>query len=130
MRGLLWLVARTLIIIFIAAAAITGAIFIGRQQPTSNRAAFLHLNDCELPCWIGIIPGKTTLTEAENRIRQTYESIPGYQLSQIDNTFTFTNLTNSDLIEISLSHRREFTGQLIVDEITLDPIYPLWLDYP
>lgn len=66
---------------------ISAAIFIGRQHPPAAYVAWLHLTDCKLPCWLGIVPGKTTLAEARTRIFkafpgsvQTNKGNPGYFL--------------------------------------------------
>lgn len=55
---------------------------IGSLQPIPENVAILHLTDCEFPCWIGIIPGKTTLGEARQRVRQIYGNLPGYIISE------------------------------------------------
>ncbi|SRR5258708_6625418 len=53
-------------------AAVVIAVGVGHQQPASKRLTQLHLNDCELPCWIGIVPGKTTLEDAQKHITGIY----------------------------------------------------------
>ncbi len=60
------------LIITILSISIGGMLFIGRSLPESPRLAMLRLNDCALPCWIGIVPGVTPLNEAEARIYQVY----------------------------------------------------------
>jgi hypothetical protein len=62
-----------LIVVFSLTAPIS--ILIGRHQPLPERVAMLHLTDCELPCWIGIVPGKTTVGEAVERVKQTYPNL-------------------------------------------------------
>jgi hypothetical protein len=49
-------------------------IWVGRQQQLPSSVAALHLTNCELPCWIGIIPTKTTMAEAEERIKQIFSA--------------------------------------------------------
>ncbi|HVU12825.1 MAG TPA: hypothetical protein VHD90_16215 [Phototrophicaceae bacterium] len=39
----------------------------GLESPPPALAA-LHLTDCQLPCWAGIIPGQTTFAEAVQRV--------------------------------------------------------------
>jgi hypothetical protein len=73
-RLILWLAA--LIAVFSLAALI--AVQLGRRQPLPERVAMLHLTDCELPCWIGIVPGKTTRGEARQRIYELYDEIWGH----------------------------------------------------
>jgi len=52
--------------------AIVGAVLVGRSQPVPAILAALKLDKCELPCWIGITPGKTTWKEAKQIIHDTY----------------------------------------------------------
>ena len=47
-------------------------ILIGHQQPPSTWAQLFHLSECELPCWIGIVPGQTTLAEAQRQVQKIY----------------------------------------------------------
>lgn len=68
------------ILLAVIAAGIVLAQSIGRQQPLPERVAILHLTDCKLPCWIGIVPGKTTVGEARRRIREVYADLPGYSV--------------------------------------------------
>src|SRR5262249_49025344 len=55
---------------------------IGNRQPLPERVAILHLTDCELPCWIGIVPGKTTIGAAKERIRQVYGREFQYEIKE------------------------------------------------
>lgn len=52
--------------------AISAARIVGQTQPASQSIAQLHLLDCAPPCWIGIIPGSTTVENAKTRIRTVY----------------------------------------------------------
>src|SRR5437868_1860445 len=71
-----WLFSRLIAITAILLALLGIAMITGRLQPIPPRIAILHLNDCQLPCWIGIIPGKTTMAEALNRTKQVYANLP------------------------------------------------------
>ena len=68
MRKLLILVLCTCTIL---AITIWGLRRIG-QQTISPAIAQLHLLDCSLPCWIGIIPGSTTVSEAKSKLVAAY----------------------------------------------------------
>ncbi len=48
------------------------AVTIGRSQPPSPAIIRLHLADCAPPCWVGIIPGQTSLRDAERRLIRTF----------------------------------------------------------
>src|ERR1051325_55169 len=81
--------------------AFTGmAMLIGRKQPLPERLAVLHLTDCAPPCWLDIVPGVTTLSQAIPRIKARYANLPEYQSSFSESPTSFTvqvsNLTNID----------------------------------
>jgi hypothetical protein len=54
--------------------------FIGRQQPIPDRLNFLRLTECAPPCWIGIVPGKTSLETAYNRIYEVFSQLPNTRI--------------------------------------------------
>jgi len=54
------------------AALIGGALLVGRGQPESPLIERLHLSDCALPCWIGILPGETPTGRAMQRFAETF----------------------------------------------------------
>ena len=62
-------------------AAIGSAVIVGRSQPLSPDVTLLHLNECPLPCWIGIMPGETTVEQASKRIQAVFGSQAGIQIS-------------------------------------------------
>ena len=47
-------------------------LLIDRQQAQPPQLEMLHLRDCQLPCWIGIVPGKTTIGQAEILLTSTF----------------------------------------------------------
>lgn len=68
-------------LIALFALAISIASAIGRTQAIPERIALLHLGDmCELPCWIGITPGKTMIGEAQQIMEKVYSIEKGYQI--------------------------------------------------
>jgi hypothetical protein len=54
-------------------AIVSLMVYIGRQQPLPERLRLLHLDICEPPCWIGIVPGKTTGHEATAQIQEFFK---------------------------------------------------------
>jgi hypothetical protein len=65
---------RRLVLALVAAFAVINAVVVvlARARPTST-AMRGFATDCEnkpSPCWFGIIPGKTTFTEARQRLQQ------------------------------------------------------------
>ncbi len=66
-RFLVWVSGLTALfaLLIVTIEAISGA------YPPPALAA-LHLTDCQLPCWLGITPGQTTLDQAVYRIQTAY----------------------------------------------------------
>ncbi len=54
------------------AAAVAAALLLGRAQPTPGGITRLHLSDCTPPCWIGIVPGQTTIADAKAKMLAIY----------------------------------------------------------
>lgn len=71
MRKMLFL---TLAVILACAFSTGGAVFAARLSSPPDYLAELHFTDCELPCWMGIIPGKTTLSEAQQIILKAFST--------------------------------------------------------
>jgi hypothetical protein len=65
------------------AILITVARVIGREQPPPLTLAQLHLDDCKLPCWLGITPGETTFDDAVKRVTSAYPQNVSVQETQI-----------------------------------------------
>ncbi len=113
------------ILLIVCVLTVSAAILIGYQQPAPEQVAVLHLTDCELPCWIGIVPGKTTIVEARRRIKEVYGNLPGYTLSETDTGFSISGMTGVDggeyrgLSDISLNSSAS-SEDLIVKNITLE----------
>src|SRR5688572_30550738 len=89
---------------------VSAARVVGQQRPASPLLATLRLTDCVSPCWIGIVPGKTTIEDARERISAVYGKPDEYAL-------TFDGAMPPGLIWASLDHARESFG---VIWITID----------
>jgi hypothetical protein len=59
---------------------LSASVIIGRQQPNSRRSAILHLLDCDVGCWLGIVPGRTTINEANQKLKEVFGDSPEYSL--------------------------------------------------
>ncbi len=68
-------IKSALLLFLISLLLIAVTLFVGRQQEQPPRLEMLHLHDCQLPCWIGIIPGKTTIGEAKILLTSTFPAI-------------------------------------------------------
>jgi hypothetical protein len=64
----------------ILAMLIWGAHLVGGQQAVPASIARLHLTDCMPPCWIGIVPGETTIEQAKARMVAIYGEHDGVQI--------------------------------------------------
>ncbi len=98
-----------------------------RQQPLSNWLTLLHLTECELPCWIGITPGETTVGEAQKQIAATYGDSSLYILNMEENLPAVVTYkpTGYQLNIAFHSDTGEITAASIVREIYLQPFIRL-----
>lgn len=114
---------RFSILLLLIMALLTGVTrLLGQAQPNPALIEMLHLSECAPPCWIGIVPGKTTLTEAKARIIAAYGQ-SGYLL-------TFDLISAPGLAWINVERPADPVGILlitltahdnrIVDAITFD----------
>ena len=81
-----WLITHPLIMLLLVTVATGAALLLGRAQPMPDQLALLHLGDCQLPCWIGIMPGKTTVGEARQRIKDVYGKMSGFAVDETEIT--------------------------------------------
>lgn len=61
LRSALWLIAAFALLVFAA------RVFGGTQPPPAALSG-LHLTECAPPCWLGITPGITEMTDAVHRL--------------------------------------------------------------
>jgi hypothetical protein len=117
--------------LFLASILVLGlALVISRLQPPSPQSKtleMLHLLDCPLPCWIGIIPGKTTIGETKHLLETTYPA-ESYELASVQNVYDGTDWLNirnrQDDANFSVSLNvwqdpRKKTENNIIDQVTL-----------
>ncbi len=90
---------------FLLSLPVSASVVIGRQQPAPSLSRLLRLADCPLPCWIGIVPGKTTVGEARERIRIAYAAMPGASLA-------FDPVSSFSLLWVSLGKRDNGLGSI------------------
>ncbi len=88
-----------LVLAAILAALIFGARLIGEELPPPEELAQLHLTDCRLPCWVGIVPGQTTFDEGTQRLKAVYpQAAVTFEYSQV----AFGMRANTPFGQISL----------------------------
>lgn len=100
----------------------TAALLIGQQQPPSLWSRILHLDDCELPCWIGIVPGSTTLDEAQIKIESAYADRVLYTLDGNEQKDTYRVMyapTSSSFVIALTSQNPSDHSHAVVSDIAI-----------
>lgn len=73
---------RWLIIAFLSVCPVftifSNVFTLSQYTVSSDLIELLRLNNCQLPCWLGIIPGETTLSEARSIIMNQYSDTSYY----------------------------------------------------
>jgi hypothetical protein len=88
----------------------------------------LHLDKCKLPCWNGVIPGKTTVREAYRIILDAYSSEEYKAVLEDGFIRIFETSTNTQIIRVVMSvPKLKFTDDDLIDLIQLefDPDFEL-----
>ena len=100
-------VIRYSVLVLLFFALITASLaLLGRQQPAPTLVQMLHLTDCALPCWIGIIPGKTTLADARTRIIDVF--------GHSGDLVTFDLISAPGLVWINVERPKDPVGVLLI----------------
>jgi hypothetical protein len=109
---------RRVVAVWLSSVIVIGfALLIGRRQPLSEAMRQLHLADCAPACWIGIIPGRTRWTEAQQRFEQVFGTpIPLETFPDIATTLTPLIGPNNDQYKL-------LPG--VADALTSDRIIPI-----
>ena len=76
-----------LLIFSVVIALFSITLFASRNQTSPSQLEILRLDDCQLPCWIGIIPGQTTIEQAQTRVKSTYSYKDNYEYSLHHNPY-------------------------------------------
>ena len=95
----------------------------GRGQPPSDGLALLHLDECELPCWLGIVPGTTTWRDAMQAIESEYNS-GQYSVRLIDDSHIEVGINGtSNFLRIEITPSSYTNEESSVYRIMLTPSY-------
>jgi hypothetical protein len=101
---------------------VSGVLPNNEQTSPSEWMQLLHLTDCELPCWIGIVPGATTLGEAQMQLRMAYSDTSLYNLVEGEYFSRITHLPTGNQVRIGFFIQDvEVTNASIVQGISLEP---------
>src|SRR5688500_15776782 len=68
-----------LICLLLATLGIAAAVVALRPPPSAWNNT-LRLNACELPCWIGIMPGQTSLEDATAQVQAAFGDTAAYSI--------------------------------------------------
>jgi hypothetical protein len=94
------------------------------QTSSSEWIQQLHLSDCELPCWINIVPGETTLGEAQVQVETVYVDTSFYDVKRGSGySYTVTHGPTGNQIGIVF---RSDDGEVTQDDLVRTIyLYPL-----
>ena len=112
---------RLVLVIWLTMVALIGGINLsGHYQPTPESITALDLTFCQLPCWIGINPGQSTLAEASHYILDAYSDQSKYDL-KVESapywSFTITSKITGTQMHVALNQIAEQPANATVDEI-------------
>ena len=91
-----WIASLTLFLCVLGATLVLTARAIGAEESSSKLVAAMYVDDCTLPCWIGIVPGQATLSEAVERLAWVFDTPSDAQtinamIGTSDSGYTVTN---------------------------------------
>jgi hypothetical protein len=115
MRKLMGLGAALALIL---ALLVGGAVLTKRQTTTPGVMTMLRLSDCSWPCWIGIVPGETTIWVAKGRVIAEFSPLARFQLTSPPSVVWATLDTKPDLGVVYVTVDAQSDN--IVDRIMLD----------
>jgi hypothetical protein len=107
-------------ILALSIAAIVIAVGVGRAQPIPRQIAMLHLDDCQPPCCLGIVPGKTTIEEAEKIVASQYGQDFDVTVDREYANFSFIGIeqdTFSMRVRLSILKSTDGTGETVGDVV-------------
>src|SRR4051812_48275747 len=87
LRLILLLLFRALMVSAVFALLIVAARLFGSKQALPEALINLHLTDCALPCWLGVVPGVTPFGEAVQRISAQYSGTVMVRTSLVIDTY-------------------------------------------
>jgi hypothetical protein len=104
------IMTRMLLVYPLLALVGFAAVVVGLRQPPSAWSDTLRLNDCELPCWIGITPGQTEIADAKALVEQAFADASRYIVEKQDftgrwATYLITHRNGGDQVGIYLETR-------------------------
>src|SRR5579859_3808407 len=121
------LLTRTLLLTVLLTLVTGTTLLVARAQPPSARVAMLHLDDCQLPCWIRITPGKTTIGEAKRRLQEVFGDSLVFTLDNARQHWTDVLITlpdSSRRFNVSIGDGQPRNNTMESSIVTAIAIYP------
>lgn len=116
---MLRMLSLSMLLFFFLALIIDAALTIGGTQSTSKHLAIFHLTSCQLPCWIGIQPGKTTISEAHNLVMKYFADLVLQKANGCDNDWKMY-LTGKEISLYVQFNYRDCNQNDVVRTLTLN----------
>src|SRR5258708_31485976 len=82
----MWLLSRTFAIFVMFIALIGLALSIGHRQAVSLQIHTWRVDECAKPCWMNIVPGKSTIPEAYTQVAAVLNNF-GYTLEPLGSSW-------------------------------------------
>jgi hypothetical protein len=102
---------------------VTVAIWLGRQQKSPELFEQLYFNECELPCWINIVPGKTTIVEADALLYHFFGAESVSLLRELSSSKIYNIETSGYLdLRVELAYQYPVSDAQIISYIYIAPL--------
>src|SRR5579859_7971332 len=97
-----WFIKITMLIGIMLILAVSTTIIATRQQTDPGQMSMLNLDRCNLPCWNGITPGTTTISQAEALLSQAYSQNKGFSIENDRPLFAIHNKNRISTLDVVL----------------------------
>jgi hypothetical protein len=125
------LLLRVLIMCLLMVVLLSTSARLGQLQPLPERLAMLHLLECAPPCWIGIVPGRTTLAQAKALIEEVFAGDAGYTVQVVSTQNVVEKLLDVTILsktqpitERVFLRTKVFTDNAPIQEVEFNFAYP------
>src|SRR5258708_6598009 len=106
-------VIRLMILWGLVLIACVCVVYMPRLEKQYDTTSTLSLNDCTLPCWIGIVPGQTTIGQARKLIQDRYS-----HAFDIEMLKPYKDYTMGEPLKISARDQSHYLLVILNDQAT------------
>lgn len=106
------LILTIMLVMALLALLIGAAQAVSHARPASESLQVLRLTDCALPCWLGIMPGRTTLGEAADILSEAFPANAVVAVNRESIVMTYDDGPNRFIAVIS-------TRLYVVSQVTI-----------